>query len=120
MWRGSRVRHYALLARQLRFVRGVLAKGVPEHYDDVIGRWPESFRNWMSFHDRFAQDNLMRILPLRDYHIARMTAWGRSYQQIGERFHLAFGTAKNHMDNVFDMPLISGRDRKAGLAKFFI
>jgi len=79
-------------------------------YDAVIGQWKRTWKNWITFHNQFAKDNITLILSLREYHIALLAARRVPYAKIAEQYHISVGRVKNIMLEVYEKLCVSGRD----------
>jgi len=87
-----------------------LEEKYPEHYDAVIRQWKRTWKNWITFHNRFTEDNITLILSLREYHIALLVARHVPYAQIAAHYCISVGRLKNIMLEIYGKLGISGRD----------
>jgi hypothetical protein len=102
------------------FVEELLKGEFPAYYDAVMEQSKRTVTHWVSFHNSFTKDNITQILSIREAHIAKLAARGASDAQIGQQFHLAPGTVKNHVDTICQKLFVSGNGRRKKLAKFFL
>jgi DNA-binding CsgD family transcriptional regulator len=98
-------------------VEQCLEQMYPESYNAVIGQWERTWKNWITFHNQFAKDNITMILSLREYHIALLAARRVPYAKIADHYHISVGRVKNIMLEVYEKLCISGRDE---LSKYIL
>lgn len=91
-------------------VEQCLEQAFPDSYNAVIGQWERTWKNWITFHNQFAKDNITLILSLREYHIALLAARRVPYAKIADHYHISVGRIKNIMLEVYEKLCISGRD----------
>lgn len=98
-------------------VEECLEQAFPEHYDAVIRQWKRAVKNWITFHNKFAKDNITLILSLREYHLAQLVARRVPYVKIAKQYNISVGRLKNIMLEIYEKLFISGRDE---LAKYVL
>ncbi len=91
-------------------VESCLERSFPNYYEVVIGQWKRTWKNWISFHNRFTKDNITLILSLREYHIAVLVARRVPYVKIAEQYGISVGRLKNIVLEIYQKLCISGRD----------
>ncbi|MFZ7131374.1 MAG: helix-turn-helix transcriptional regulator [Eubacteriales bacterium] len=82
----------------------------PHYRDIVITQWKYVWRNWITFHNRFTNDNITLILTLREYHIALLAAQHVPYVKIAKQYGISVGRLKNIMLGIYEKLFISGRE----------
>jgi len=82
----------------------------PNYYDAVIGQWKRTWKNWISFHNQFTNDNITLILSLREYHLALLVAHHVPYEKIAKQHNISVGRLKNIMLEIYGKLFISSRD----------
>ncbi|WMJ76898.1 MULTISPECIES: helix-turn-helix domain-containing protein [unclassified Sedimentibacter] len=90
-----------------------LKQEFPDYYDAIISQYNRTAKNWITFHNKFAQDNITLVLSLREYHIAMLVARHVPYAKIAEKHYISVGRLKNIMMEIYDKLNISGRDELA-------
>jgi len=98
-------------------VEQCLEKEFPAYYDAAIKQWERTIPNWIKFHNRFTQENIMLILSRRDYEMATLAAQGVPYAKIAKQFNVSVGRLNNIMREIYEKLFISG---KKELAKFVL
>ena len=93
----------------------MLKQEFPEHYDAVVSQCDRATRNWMVFHNRFTKDNIAYMLPLREYHMARLVAQGVPFKKIASQFNMTYGAFNNRMQIIYQKLFISGKEGLDGL-----
>ena len=91
-----------------------LEQEFPDHYDAIIKQWKRTWKNWISFHNRFTKDNITLMLTLREYHLAVLVAHRVPYAKIAKQHHISVGRLKNIMLEVYEKLFISGREELEG------
>lgn len=91
-------------------VEQCLQEEFPAYYRTVMDQWERTWKNWITFHNRFTRDNITLILTLREYHIARLVAQRVPYAKIAQEHCISVGRLKNIMQEVYGKLCISGRD----------
>jgi DNA-binding CsgD family transcriptional regulator len=86
-----------------------LKQAYPAHYGTVLNQWTRTWKNWISFHNRFTRDNITLILTLREYHIALLAARRVPYADIAKKQGVSVGRLKNIMQEIYGKLCISGR-----------
>lgn len=94
-------------------VEQCLERAFPDYYDVVIGQWKRTWRNWITFHNQFTNDNITLILSLREYHLALLVAHHVPYAKIAEQYGISVGRLKNIMLEIYGKLFISSRDELA-------
>ncbi|MGI6175676.1 MAG: helix-turn-helix transcriptional regulator [Christensenellales bacterium] len=89
----------------------------PNYYNAVLEQWKRTWKNWITFHNRFTKDNITLILSLRQYHIAVLVAQHVPYAKIAKQQCISVGRLKNIMLEIYEMLFISGREE---LAKYVL
>lgn len=79
----------------------------------VIEQWKRTWKNWITFHNKFTKDNITLILSLREYHIALLVARRVPYAEIAKQYCISVGRLKNIMLEIYEKLYISGRDELA-------
>lgn len=87
-----------------------LEQEFPDHYDAIIKQWKRTWKNWISFHNRFTKDNITLMLTLREYHLAVLVAHRVPYAKIARQHHISVGRLKNIMLEIYEKLFISGRE----------
>jgi excisionase family DNA binding protein len=85
----------------------------PQYKAPVTALWSRSFRNWMTFHNRFTSENITTILTPQEYQLARYLAHGASYAEAAEQMHLSVGRVKNILLDVYGKLYIKKRSQLA-------
>jgi len=88
----------------------ILERDYPEYYNPVIEQWKRTIANWVTFHNSFTRANATRILSLREYQIAQQAALGASNAEIADKYHIAEGTVKNRLNEIYGKLYISNRN----------
>lgn len=73
----------------------------PEYRKPVEDLWESSFKNWISFHNKFTRENITTLLTAQEYQIAYLAAKGATYKEIARRMHLSVGRVKNILTNIY-------------------
>ena len=94
-----------------------LEREFPDYRDAVLGQWKRTWKNWITFHNRFTKDNITLILSLRQYHIAVLVAQRVPYAKIAKQQCISVGRLKNIMLEIYQMLFISSREE---LAKYVL
>ena len=94
-----------------------LKQAYPARYDAVLNQWKRTWRNWITFHNRFTRDNITLILTLREYHIALLAARRVPYSVIAQKQGVSVGRLKNIMQEIYGKLCISGRSE---LSKYIL
>lgn len=94
-------------------VEQCLDEAFPDCCDAVIRQWERTVKNWITFHNRFAKDNITLILSLREYHLAQLVARRVPYAKIARQFNISVGRLKNIMLEIYEKLFISSRDELA-------
>jgi DNA-binding CsgD family transcriptional regulator len=94
-------------------VEQCLKQEFPGYYDAVIEQWKHTWKNWITFHNKFTKDNITLILSLREYHIALLVARRVPYAEIAKQYCISVGRLKNIMLEIYEKLYISGRDELA-------
>jgi DNA-binding CsgD family transcriptional regulator len=115
----------ASLAEQLLHLGGLLEQLLeqkyPEYYDLITGQSKRILSNWISFHNRFARDNITTILDPREYQAARAVVLGESNKAIAAQFHLSVSTLENMLQIIYDKLLIEkGGSRRKKLVQYIL
>ena len=97
-----------------------LKQQYPEYHDAVITEWEGIVTNRVTFHNLFTKDNIMLVLPLRDYQVARLVAQGLSYATVAERLRISETSVKSLVQSIYDKLLITGTSRREELAKYLL
>ncbi|GLC90055.1 helix-turn-helix domain-containing protein [Lysinibacillus piscis] len=82
----------------------------PQSYETIIAQWNCTWKNWVIFHNRFAQDNLTLILSRREHHIAQLVARRVPYTNIAKQHSISVGRLKNIVLEIYEKLGISNRD----------
>jgi len=95
------------------FVEQCLEQSFPDYYDAVIGQWKRTWKNWITFHNRFTKDNITHMLSLREYHIAVLVSRRVPYAKIAQQYCISVGRLKNIVLEIYEKLFISSRDELA-------
>lgn len=87
----------------------LIAQRYPEYLESVTGLWSRSFKNWLSFHNKFTKDNITTILTAQEYHVARCIVLGATCAQTAARMNLSVGRVKNILSDVYGKLYIQKR-----------
>lgn len=87
-----------------------LKEAFPACYDAVMDQWQHTWKNWISFHNQFAKDNITLMLSLREYHLAVLVAQHVPYAKIAKEHCISVGRLKNIVLEIYEKLLISSRD----------
>lgn len=87
-----------------------LKEAFPACYDAVMDQWQRTWKNWISFHNQFAKDNITLMLSLREYHLAVLVAQHVPYAKIAKEHCISVGRLKNIVLEIYEKLLISSRD----------
>ncbi|MEA4924279.1 MAG: hypothetical protein VB084_03120 [Syntrophomonadaceae bacterium] len=90
-----------------------LERELPGYYDAVLGQWKQTWKNWISFHNQFTQDNITLMLTLREYHIALLVARRVPYAKIAKQQCVSEGRLRNIMQEIYQKLFVSGRNELA-------
>jgi DNA-binding CsgD family transcriptional regulator len=90
-----------------------LEEAFPDCCDAVTGQWKRTVKNWITFHNHFAKDNITSILSLRECHLAQLVAQRVPYTKIAKQFNISVGRLKNIMLKIYEKLFISSRDELA-------
>ncbi len=90
-----------------------LEEAFPACFDAVIEQWKRTVKNWVTFHNHFAKDNITMILSLREAHLAQMVARRVPYSKIAKQHNISVGRLKNIMLEIYEKLHISSRDELA-------
>lgn len=88
-----------------------LKQAYPAYYDAVLNQWKRTWKNWITFHNRFTRNNITLILTLREYHIALLAARRVPYADIAKKQGISVGRLKNIMQEIYGKLCISGRSK---------
>ncbi len=91
----------------------------PACYDPIIAQWQNTVKNWVSFHNRFTQENLSMILSRREFYLAQLVARRVPYAEIAKKYGISVGRLKNIMLEIYEKLYISGRDELTKLIGFY-
>ncbi len=94
-------------------VEECLHEKYPACCDVVVEQWKRTFKNWIAFHNRFAQDNITLILSLRELHIASLAVQHVPYREIAKRYGISLGRLKNIMQEIYQKLQVCSRDELA-------
>ena len=92
-------------------MEAALTKRYPAEMERIICQWRTTTVNWIGFHNRFAQDNLIDILTLNESHIALLAARGCSNSQIAERLGISVSSVKKTLSHIYAKLLITRREQ---------
>lgn len=87
-----------------------LKQEFPDHCGAILEQWKRTWKNWITFHNRFTKDHITLILSLRQYHIAVLVARRVPYAKIAKQQNISVGRLKNIMLEIYETLFISGRD----------
>lgn len=94
-------------------IEDCLNQAFPDYYQPVMEQWQRTFKNWISFHNQFTNDNITLMLTLREYHIALLAAHRVPYAEIARQHGISVGRLKNIMLEIYQKLFISSRDELA-------
>lgn len=94
-------------------VERCLEDAFPFCRDAVTEQWKRTTKNWITFHNYFARDNIQSVLSLRECHLARLVASRVPYAKIAKQFNISVGRLKNIMLEIYEKLYISSRDELA-------
>lgn len=97
-----------------------LEQEFPDYRDTVIEQWKHTWKNWVTFHNKFTKDNITLILTLREYHMALLVAHHVPYATIAKQYFISVGRLKNIMLGIYEKLFISSRDELAQYVEFKI
>ena len=86
-----------------------LKEHYPAYYKQIMQRQPTMQYNWLSFHNRYAQNRVALILTSREYRLASMAAHGATNQQIAENLGCSVSYVKKVLSVVFEKLFINRR-----------
>ncbi len=105
------------LAESISEFGGIVEKCLNEKYPEysraIIDQWERTVKNWISFHNQFAKDNITMILSLREIQLAQLVAHHVPYAEIAEEFNISVGRLKNIMLEIYEKLFVSGRHELA-------
>jgi DNA-binding CsgD family transcriptional regulator len=81
----------------------------PLFYHAVVEQWKHTRVNWLTFHNRFAKDNVTLILTLREYQIAVLVSQRVSRAKIAVQFGISKGRVSNIIDVIYGKLYISSK-----------
>jgi DNA-binding CsgD family transcriptional regulator len=90
-----------------------LEQEFPHCYNAVLEQWKRTWKNWITFHNRFTRDHITLILTLREYHIAVLVAQRVPYAKIASHQCISVGRLKNIMLEIYEKLFISSRSELA-------
>jgi DNA-binding CsgD family transcriptional regulator len=93
----------------------LLEQEFPAFYGVVIEQWKCTFSNWLTFHNRFAKDNITLILTLREYQIAQLASQRVPRAKIAKQFNISAGRLNNIMEIIYGKLFISNRTELSNL-----
>ena len=85
----------------------------PQYKAQITSLWNRSFKNWMTFHNRFTSENITTILTPQEYQLARHIARGASYAETAKQMSLSVGRVKNILLDVYGKLYIKRRSQLA-------
>ncbi len=94
-------------------VESCLDERYPQYKAPITALWNQSFKNWMTFHNRFTSENIATMLTPQEYQLARLIARGASYAEAGRRMSLSVGRVKNILLDVYGKLCINKRGQLA-------
>lgn len=83
----------------------------PEYAAPVRRQWEVGFKNWLSFHNRYASENITTLLNPREYQTAYLIAYGASYAEAAQNMNLSVGRLKNILTEVYTKLGINKREQ---------
>jgi DNA-binding CsgD family transcriptional regulator len=98
-------------------VEQCLEQEFPACREAVLKQWNSTWKNWITFHNRFTKDNITLMLTLREYHLALLVAHRVPYADIARQHGISVGRLKNIMLEIYEKLYISGREE---LVKYII
>ncbi len=90
-----------------------LEQEYPACREAVLGQWKHTWKNWITFHNRFTKNNITLMLTLREYHLALLVAQHVPYSEIAMQYGISVGRLKNIMLEIYEKLYISGREELA-------
>jgi len=91
-------------------VEQCLNQSFPEYFDAIIGQCNLTWKNWITFHNLFAKDNITLLLSVREYHLALLVAHRVPYSKIAKQNAISVGRLKNIIQEIYGKLFISSRD----------
>lgn len=91
-------------------VEQCLKQKYPEYFDSIIGQCKLTWKNWITFHNLFAKDNITLLLSVREYHLALLVAHRVPYSKIAKQNAISVGRLKNIVQEIYEKLFISSRD----------
>lgn len=98
-------------------LENLLDQCAPSLRKQTIALWNANFKNWMTFHNDFAKDNITTLLTAQEYHVAHLIARGATYTETASRLHLSVSRVKTIQSSIFSKLYIQ---RKSGLSRFIL
>lgn len=78
-----------------------LEQKYPQYHKAVLHLWPDTWKNWMSFHNKYARDHIATVLTPREYHVALLLARGATYGEVAQRLNLSAGRIRNIASQIY-------------------
>lgn len=95
----------------------ILARDYQNYYHNILSQWENTWKNWISFHNRFAKDNITTILTLREYQIAQLLTSGATYSEAAQHMNLSHGALNNAVSSIYEKLYIK---KKSDLRPFIL
>lgn len=67
----------------------------------ILMKSREVSREWLTFHNLSAQDDVALGLTIQEYHLAQLIANGLTYREAGRYMHLSLGRVRNLMSSIY-------------------
>lgn len=124
---GEACRHYLRLAAEDALPRGFYTPFAElflcfgGELQRVVGaRWPDSYRaierlwqttskNWVAFHNRFAENQVSTLLSKQEIMVAQCLAHGLTYEQTARKVGVSFRSVKNLASSIYNKLGIKGK-----------
>lgn len=81
----------------------------PQYRQEILLKAKDVSKNWLAFHNRFAQDGAALVLTVQEYHLAQLINAGLSYKEAAGYMRLSLGRVRNLMSEVYSKLHISSR-----------
>lgn len=100
-------------AEHITALGGLLQEALESRYSAFAAAVYEQVRrtmkNWISFHNRYAQDNITLLLSLREYRVAVLICNGLTYAEAAEELHISKGRLNNILTEIYGKLNVKGK-----------
>ena len=83
----------------------------PQYHQAIAAAAAAVSKNWLSFHNHFARDNIALVLSVQEYRLAQLLVADLSYEEIAERMNLSKGRVRNIVSGIYAKLHIKRRKR---------